>query len=309
MKKNAFVFSESARLLCELIHGGTLLADSVTAACIDGNGTHYASLGAQTVYSFEKNDSAPIEAYADALAALIESSGADLILIGATVRGKSLAALLAEALGAGASTDCQNIRYEADTLCIDRQVFGGAGVRTESCSGRYILTVPAMTFEPATADRAQIGSVTNLSPDLTYPAKIVGTEAFTSSDVDITAANTVVAVGRGLNHQEDLAMIDALAETLGGVVGCSRPIAADNHWLSHDRYIGLSGKSVSPKLYVAAGISGQIQHIASAQGAKVIVAINKDANAPVFKAADYGIVGDMYQVIPALTKKLREIKK
>ncbi|HZD57375.1 MAG TPA: electron transfer flavoprotein subunit alpha/FixB family protein, partial [Anaerolineales bacterium] len=126
--------------------------------------------------------------------------------------------------------------------------------------------------------------------------------------VEVESAEVVVCVGRGLDSQEDLETVRGLAQALGGVVACSRPISHERHWLPEDQMIGISGKKVSPRLYFGIGVSGQIQHMVAVMGARVIVAINKDQNAPIFKNADYGIVGDLYQVLPKLTKAINRWK-
>ena len=126
-------------------------------------------------------------------------------------------------------------------------------------------------------------------------------------DIDITQADIVIGVGRGIKEKENLAVVEALAESLGGVLACSRPVV-DAGWLPKDRQVGSSGKTVKPKLYIAVGISGAFQHVAGMKAAETIVAINKDGNAPIFGEADYGIVGDLFKVIPALKEKINELK-
>jgi electron transfer flavoprotein alpha subunit len=126
-------------------------------------------------------------------------------------------------------------------------------------------------------------------------------------DVDITKADVLVGVGRGIKEQANLAMIEEFAEVVGGVVACSRPIV-DANWLPKDRQVGSSGKTVKPKLYIAVGISGAFQHIAGMKNADTIIAINKDPNAPIFNEADYGIVDDLFKVVPALKNKIMEMK-
>ncbi len=126
-------------------------------------------------------------------------------------------------------------------------------------------------------------------------------------DVDITKADVVISVGRGIREEENMAMVQELAEALGGVVACSRPVV-DAGWLAKDRQVGSSGKTVKPKLYLAIGISGQFQHVSGMKAAETIVAINKDPKAPIFAAADYGIVGDLFKIVPALKDKIAELR-
>jgi electron transfer flavoprotein alpha subunit len=136
--------------------------------------------------------------------------------------------------------------------------------------------------------------------------KVVGRRQETHSDFDLGTAAVVVGVGRGFKQKEDIRLAEELAKAFpGGAVGCSRPIAADLKWLGEEHWIGLSGHAIKPKAYIACGVSGQIQHIAGIRGAKLIVAINTNKDAPIFGVADYGIVGDLYQVLPKMTQLLK----
>ena len=140
-----------------------------------------------------------------------------------------------------------------------------------------------------------------LAPSTT---KVVEQRPKVRGAINIEEAEVLVCVGRGLKNKDDLALIHTLADKLRGLVGCSRPISHDYHWLTEDQMIGLSGKEVSPRLYLSVGISGQIQHTVGIMNAKTVVAINNDQNAPIFKVADYGIVGDLYQVVPKLIDRI-----
>jgi electron transfer flavoprotein alpha subunit len=137
------------------------------------------------------------------------------------------------------------------------------------------------------------------------PVKTVERRAKPAGSVDVESAEVLVCIGRGVGAQQDLDMIQALADALGGVVCCTRPISHDRRWLPEDQMVGISGKMSSPRLYLGIGVSGQIQHAVGVMGSKVTVAINSDKNAPIFKLADYGVVGDLYQVVPRLTEKLK----
>jgi electron transfer flavoprotein alpha subunit len=139
------------------------------------------------------------------------------------------------------------------------------------------------------------------------PVKVVGRNPKQFAGVRITEAEAIVSFGRGLKKKEDIPIIEELAKTINGVVGCSRPVAEDLKWLPIDQYVGLSGQKVAPKLYVACGISGQIQHITGIQNARVVVCVNTDSKAPIFEYADYGIVGDLYKVVPALTEAFKQL--
>jgi electron transfer flavoprotein alpha subunit len=139
-----------------------------------------------------------------------------------------------------------------------------------------------------------------------YPFRRVSLKPKPARDVDLEAADRVVSVGRGIQRKEDLSLIDGLAAALGAAVGCTRPIAAESGWLTDDHWVGLTGHRVRPSLYVAVGISGAAQHLVGMRDSKVVVAINRDANAPIFQQADYQVVGDLYAIVPELTRRLAE---
>ena len=163
-------------------------------------------------------------------------------------------------------------------------------------------------FDPLPKNPNHKGEIVKKTIDGEHsPSKILNIKELKSEGVNVENAQIIVSCGRGLKKKEDIRLVSELADTLKGrTVGCSRPIAADLKWLSEDHWIGLSGHKVKPKLYVACGISGQIQHIAGMRDSGVIVAINKDPEALIFKSADYGIVGDLYEVLPKLTTAIKE---
>ena len=201
-------------------------------------------------------------------------------------------------------TEAAGVELADGGLRVRRQVLGGRAVAVlESGLPAVVAVKPQLWEEKAPGEKG--AEVVPLKP----PAPVVEEEAWEPKRreaVDIESADVVVGVGRGFRRREDLAMAEELARLLGGVVGASRPIVADYGWLSEDRWIGISGKKIRPKLYIAIGISGAPQHMAAAMDSKIIVAVNKDKNAPIFQYADYGVVADLYQFLPVLVKKLRE---
>ncbi len=188
-------------------------------------------------------------------------------------------------------------------------VFSGNGVAVEKfISKPAVVTVPSKAYDPLPRDEGRSGEIVNkeIAPG-TYGSRIIKVDPMQSEGVNVEDAEKIVSCGRGFKNRADIKLIEELASALKGyTVGCSRPIAADLKWLSEDHWIGLSGHKVKPKLYVACGISGQVQHVAGMRDSGIIVAINKDANAPIFKVADYGIVGDLYQVIPKLINAIKQ---
>lgn len=252
----------------------------------------------------------PLETAAATIAGLVSELDPDIILLGASLRLKDLGARVAARLGVAMVTDGTGLRLQAGgQLETDRMVYGGGGVSTQVARTRpQMVTVPARTF-PAPDPAPRTAEIRDVQVPQDSRVRVTERRAKVTEGTDIAAANVVVGVGRGLAKAEDLAMVERLAGMLGGAVGCTRPVAEDLGWLPEDRYIGISGRKVAPQLYVAVGLSGQVQHVAGMREAKVVVAINKDENAPIFAQADYGLVGDLYTVLPALTEALNGLRR
>jgi electron transfer flavoprotein alpha subunit len=248
------------------------------------------------------------EAAAQALAQASAKHSAAFVLVGSTKDGKVVAGRLAAALGAPAASDCASIQLLGQELIVERPSYGGR-VRTRAAlSGRYVVVcVKAKAYQRA-VPAGSAGRVTEIqfSPEVT--TSLVEVKERPPSNLDLTRAEKIVSVGRGLKKKEDLPVVQGLAEILGASVGCSRPLSADLGWLPEEAHIGLTGIEVKPKLYVAVGISGQLQHLAGVKEAGTIVAINTDKAAPIFANADYGIVGDLYQIIPEMMRQLSALK-
>jgi electron transfer flavoprotein alpha subunit len=228
------------------------------------------------------------------------------VLVGSTRRGKETAPRLAQRLGAGCVTDVNGLTAEDGDLVAARYAFGGATVARE----RVTTPVKVFAVMPKTfsAEGASAGAGTVQTPSLNVSSKVkvVDRRAKEGDHVNLDAAPLIVGVGRGFNAREDLALGDQLAAALGAVVGCTKSLA-DFEWLDEDRIIGLSGAKTAPDLYLGVGVSGQIQHTVGVAGAKLIAAVNKDKEAPIFAMADYGLVGDLYEVVPALIERLKSV--
>jgi len=252
------------------------------------------------------------EAYQKVLFHLISERKPPLTLIGHTAFGIDLAPSLATELKVPLATDCIDVDFEGEKFVVVRQVYGGkvnvkASLRT---SESYIVTLRPATFEvqevkPLGGEILEVPSP--LKEDIPYKRFIEYFEP-PAGEVDITAAGILVSVGRGIKDAENMPIAENLAKALGGVVSCSRPIV-DKGWLPSDRQVGTSGKTVKPKVYIAVGISGAFQHVSGMKNSDLIIAINKDPKAPIFRAADYGVVEDLFKVLPALTNKILEVKK
>jgi len=248
------------------------------------------------------------ETYQRVLAPLMAEREPILTLIAHSGFGMDLAPSLATELDLPLATDCIDLRFEDGKLIAVRQMYGGK-VNAEVSfpkAERYVVTVRqgAFSFEGLEPIKGQIVATPSpLTEEIKYRSFVGYLEAAVG-EVDITRADVIVAVGRGIKDKDNMPLIEELADALGGVLACSRPIV-DAGWLPPDRQVGQSGKTVKPKLYIAIGISGAFQHLAGMRNSETIVAINRDPDAPIFNVADYGIVDDLFKVVPALTEQLR----
>jgi len=252
------------------------------------------------------------EVYQRVLSQLIRERKPRLIMMGHTGFGMDLAPALATELNIPLATDCIDLFFEDGKLVAVRQIYGGK-VNAEVVlkeSETYMMTVRSASFK-AGEPRAEKGEIEKISvsSELTETPHKVFVEYIEppKGEVDITAADIIVAVGRGIRDEKNIPLIEELAKVIGGVLACSRPIV-DKGWLPKDRQVGSSGKTVRPKVYIAIGISGAFQHIVGMKDSELIIAINKDPRAPIFQFSDYGIVDDLFKVVPELTKIIKEIK-
>ena len=246
-----------------------------------------------------------------ALQQAVAQAKPDLVLFPHTYQVRDFAPKLAASLGKGMIGDCIGCRYENEKLIFVRQMFQGKTAADVTFTGTapWFASFQAGAFRGDQVARgASPAPVTRVTISLS-PEQIRTTplELFREAKqaVDLTQAPILVAVGRGIKAPENIPMAEKLAKLLGGELAASRPIC-DEGWLPMDRQIGSSGQTVAPKLYLALGISGAIQHVVGMKGSRTIAAINKDANAPIFEVADYGIVGDIFELIPALTEILEK---
>jgi electron transfer flavoprotein alpha subunit len=233
------------------------------------------------------------------------------VLLGSTRTGVEVAARLAQRLGVASATECLALERSPDggELLVERYVYGGRFVSRQALRGApQIAAVQARRFEPLAPDARRTGAVRDL------PVKVragrvtrIGVRERERSQADIGRAEVVVTAGRGLRSQEDLPLLEALASALGGELAGSRPLV-ERGWFPLDHQVGLSGRTVRPRLYIACGVSGQIEHIAGMRSARTVVAINISPQAPIHEAADYSVVGDLYEVVPALVEAIRDAR-
>lgn len=249
------------------------------------------------------------ETYQKVLSHLISEYKPVVTLLGHTAFGMDLAPSLATQLRMPLSTDCIDLRLEGGRLTAVRQIYGGKMNAEISFSGatQYMVTVRPGSF-PIEGGEAKAGEIKSLSFPLVeteYKRFIEYVEAAVG-EVDITQADALVSVGQGIGDSKNISLVDELAQALGASLACSRPVV-DKKWLPKERQVGTSGKTVKPKVYIAIGISGAFQHVAGIKGG-TLIAINKDPKAPIFRVADYGIVGDLFKVVPLLKEKVAELK-
>ena len=249
------------------------------------------------------------EAYAPVLASAVRRTGAAYVFIPATAMGRDLAARAAARLEAGLASDCIQVEVSGGELRAKRPVYSGRAVATVRFTTRPAL----LSLRPNAFPVLQVQGGTPALEALSVEADVARIRARTvavktgeAGEIDVSEASVVVAGGRAMKGPENFGLIRDLARVLGGAVGASRA-AVDAGWIDHQAQVGQTGKVVAPGLYIACGISGAIQHLAGMSTSKIIVAINKDPEAPIFKIADYGIVGDLYEVLPRLTEEIRSL--
>lgn len=304
-----WVLSDMTSRLPELIGGAQTLDEHVNVIALDDAQTTQAfQLGANQVIQLSgKPDDRIIEDYADTVVDVIKQHGdTGLLLLPNTRRGKLLAARLGARLQAAVSNDATTVVIEDNKPVIKHMVYGGLAFGSETLSSSFsIATVATGTFDSASSN-ASLSGTAQVAQWIKPKQSVVRTsvQQKAGNSVELDKARLVVSVGRGIGSQENIAIAKALADSIGAEIACSRPVAENEKWMEHERYVGISNLMIKPELYLAVGISGQIQHMVGANGAQTIVAINKDKNAPIFQFADYGIVGDLFKILPALTQQL-----
>lgn len=277
-----------------LVAGTRAVAEAVAGSGVD-----------RVVWLGEPAPGTPVEAYGPDVARLVAEAHPRAVLAAATHAGRALLGAVAARCGAPVLA-AESARLDGARVVVDRLAHGGIARRTETVDGAPVLiTLAAEAAEAVHGDAAPIEEVPAQPLD---GAVVVDLRRTEQQGVSIGEASTVVGIGRGLKAREDLGLVEDLAAALGGELACSRPLAEGVDWVAKERYIGISGQHIAPELYIAAGISGHLQHMVGVRDAKVVVAINSDAAAPIFGACDLGIVGDLYQVLPALTAAVRDAR-
>ncbi|KAB1197438.1 MULTISPECIES: electron transfer flavoprotein subunit alpha/FixB family protein [Haloferax] len=259
--------------------------------------------GVDTIHTVAEGDEFNHDVYVQAVAALYEELAPTYVLMGNTVNGLDYAPAVAESLDIPLVTDAIGLENDGG-LVVTREMYASKVESTvEVDADNAAVTIRSAEWEPTEAAGEPAIEAFDFELDESrVRSRVTGFEEVGGGDVDITDADVLVSVGRGIEEEENLELVQNLADALGATLSSSRPIV-DNGWLPKDRQVGQSGKVVTPKFYIAVGISGAVQHVAGMKGAENIVAINTDPDAPIFDIADYGIVGDLFDVVPELIEQ------
>lgn len=300
-----------ARELADQLGGS--LAAAVLGKGVEEVARQAITYGADVVYLVEDDTLASfrIEPYAAVIEDLVKSTSPQILLFGGTSRGRDLSAVVACDLNAGLAADCVELGLEDGRLVATRPVYSGNLLATvRFASPLQVASVRPRSFPVPEPDESRGGEIKRSSAVITedeIPTKVLKFEETAAGEVSLTDASIIVSGGRGVAKDPELGfkLIKELADTLGAAVGASRA-AVDAGYIPYAHQVGQTGKTVRPDLYIACGISGAIQHLAGMGSSKIIVAINKDPEAPIFSVANYGIVGDLFEVVPALTKAFKE---
>jgi len=303
----------------EIVSEGRRLADSlgqdVTTLLLGSNIKDKASelghYGADKVLVADdpRLETYTTDAYVSVIAELVQANDPAILLLGASVQGKDLSARLSGRLGVGMAQDCTVFALEDGNLTATRPIYAGKAYAKVTFSDSWPQMATArpnvMTLnEPDTSKSAEIIDAAVTLDDSALKTKVVDTLRDESGKVDLTEADKIVSGGRGMKGPENYNILEELAGVIGATVGASRS-AVDAGWRPHTDQVGQTGKVVSPNLYIACGISGAIQHLAGMSTSKFIVAINKDPDAPIFQKADYGVVDDLFKIVPPLTEEIK----
>lgn len=298
----AYIFGEKPEAAAEMVAlaKGTGLSSVLVA--VNGADEALLAAGADKAVVL-KGASVRPEAYAKAVAGMLASESDALFLAPSSVAGRELAASVAGYAGCAMVSDASSLTVEGSTVHAEHTVYGGAVVQTCEAQLLCVATVGAGICDPVDLPATTDVEEREVEADVRVVRKVVKPQEV--GDVDLTKANAVVCVGMGIDGEDDLKLAQDLANALGGAVGCTRDVAEGRKLLPKERYIGITGAIVKPQIYLSLGVSGQLQHVYGIRDSKVIVAVDKSKDAPIFKAADYGIVGDLHDVAPKILAALQ----
>lgn len=294
----ALIFSEDKGILTQALSYFRGLMD-VDGATVGSEDSEILKYGAKKVYVLGGN--VQYDNVSKALEEILKNGAYDLFFAPSTVIGREIAGMVSEQLNWTVIPEVSSMEIKDGKVFTKRFFLGGKTVLEEESNAKAFTFTPGI-IEPSEAEGTSEVESIALPDSLT---ETLETNKKQGEGANIESAKIIVSVGRGLGKKEGIASVEPLVKATGGELAGSRPVCMDYQWLSEERQVGLSGKKVKPKVYIALGISGQIQHIAGMRGSKTVIAVNKDKNAPIFEEADYGIVADLYQVVPMLVQALQ----
>jgi electron transfer flavoprotein alpha subunit len=305
-----WAYSENEAVANEVASAAAEVAKAMSAEAVvvdigEPRGTLQAK--SKLVVRGPKGQGITAEMNAEALFRAATMSKPIAVLVGATRDGREIAARLAAKMKVGCISEASKLTVEGEKLVAERNAFAGKVIATVACGLPAVATVKVGAYSRLPQPGGEVKEVD--VGEVQSKVRLLERRVKEAGAVDLKSAKIIVSAGRGVKNKDDLAMIEALAREMGGALGCSRPLSSDLGWLPEEHHIGLTGITVTPDLYIAVGISGQLQHIAGMKDSKVVAAINTDKDAPIFQASDYGIVGDLYRVVPALRKALASRRK
>jgi len=299
-----YVYSDNSELNGELIALARTSGQEVCAITLtDADAEEIVKYGPDTVFTL-KGQNTIAESYAGAMAKLLTDQDASVFLVGATVRGRDIAAQVAAKVRCGLISEAGSITFKDGAVQTVRFMYGGLTEQTESCSSLTAVTVPSGKYQ-SVRNEAIKSVVVSMTVDTDPRVRLLGSSPIVKEGADLSKAKRIVCVGMGFDRKEDLKVAEDLASSLGAEMGCTRCIAEDRGWMPASTYIGISGAVVRPDLYLALGVSGQIQHTFGVRDSKVIVGINNNDKATIFNVADYGIVGDLYEIAPLIAEAVK----
>ncbi len=297
--KNIVVFANMPENIKELSNGACGLAKNVTLIY---TGNREWACNAQTAYYLGDGVKFSVPELLEDIVKIAIDSTADIALCDTTADGHLVASYLAVAMDAAVVSDAMEVSKDNDSLITSRMVYGGSAFKNERIQ-RGVVCCSVGTFEGD--DELPVGQIIDISPVESEKISLVEKQEKQASTVNLAAAKKLIVVGRGIGDEEGMALVRKLAEAVGAEIGCTRPVVEELQLMPRETYIGVSGLMVSPDLLISIGVSGQVQHTVGTGQSGVIVAINKDKNAPIFQGCDYGIVGDFKVVLPDLISRMK----
>lgn len=299
-----YVYSDNLELNGELISLARTSGQEVCVITIsDTDAADLTTFGPDTVFTL-KGQNSIAESYTEAMAKLLTDQKASVFLVGATVRGRDIAAQVAARIKSGLVSEAGSVTFKDGAVQTVRFMYGGLTEISEFADSQVVITVPSGKFQAIKNDSVKSVMV-SMTVDTDPRIKLLGSSPIVKEGADLSKAKRIVCVGMGFDKKEDLKVAEDLAAALDAEVGCTRCIAEDRGWMPAELYIGISGAVVKPELYLSLGVSGQIQHTFGVRDSKVIVGVNNNDKATIFSVADYGIVGDLYEIAPLLTEAVK----